>query len=590
MNAHFPTIHCYTLLKRKCEIELEQHRFREAGITLLQSQAITFHHQALQQYSKRTMKFNEKNSKNKFKIQEPILTDDEEDMFKDESSDEENHSPTWSKKGESLEQMLSRILSFQSSEETTKKFSSLLKKLPSEWRIVQINAAFPTNRSNPFKSFGKDEVNRDENLALSIVSIDCSKKGTDEDITIHKVPAMPKREQPTILKEFQDILSMHKRIYNVDENFSRKEHNSNRDDVDNRLVSIIDTIENKWLGFAKCLLFGRPIKQELIEKVESTVSALYDKFFQSDKLFVSSGRKLLLSRCLEAMDSLSQSQLNRCLLYCLKGEEEKLPELIEETKNKMGTKDEDMFSRRGSEIRHPVILILDRDVQCLPWESMSCLQDMKSPQSMTRVPSLSLLFALMAAQQINEKSIGKTGIRDSNIFYVLNPDKNLGKTQKRLEGPFQDMNLGPGVIGEQPSLPQMHKVLSEMDAFIYCGHGSTMASLPQNEIEKMNIRAVPLLFGCNSGRLSKMARNLDPLGTVSSYLIASAPCLLGFLWSVTDRDIDIWTVGFLNHWLGKSIGPHEENFSQAVANRRRKFSRIINSAATVIYGLPSVTR
>ena len=157
MNAHFPTIHCYGLLKRKCEIELEQHRFREAGITLLQSQAITFHHQALQQYSKRTIKLNEKNGKNQFKIQEPILTDDEEDMFKNESSDEENDSSTWAKKGESLEQMLSRILSFQSSEETTKKFSALLKKLPSEWRIVQISAAFPTNRSNPFKSFGKDE-------------------------------------------------------------------------------------------------------------------------------------------------------------------------------------------------------------------------------------------------------------------------------------------------------------------------------------------------------------------------------------------------------------------------------------------------
>ena len=57
-------------------------------------------------------------------------------------------------------------------------------------------------------------VNRDENLALSIVSIDCSKKGTDEDITIHKVPAMPKREQPTILKEFQGkLLSLSKNLY-----------------------------------------------------------------------------------------------------------------------------------------------------------------------------------------------------------------------------------------------------------------------------------------------------------------------------------------------------------------------------------------
>ena len=158
-NAHFPTIHCYTLLRRKCEIELERNRFREAGITLLQSQAITFHHQALQQYSKRTFKLEEKLKHAKITAKEPTLTltDDEEDLFKNELSDEDEDSPSWLQKGESFEQMLSRILSFQSSEETSKKFSKLLKKLPSEWRIVQINAAFPTNPSNPFKSYAKDE-------------------------------------------------------------------------------------------------------------------------------------------------------------------------------------------------------------------------------------------------------------------------------------------------------------------------------------------------------------------------------------------------------------------------------------------------
>ena len=209
---------------------------------------------------------------------------------------------------------------------------------------------------------------------------------------------------------------------------------------------------------------------------------------------------------------------------------------------------------------------------------------------MSRVPSLPFLFALVAAQETNAKSVAKTGIRDESIFYVLNPDKNLAKTQKRLEGVFQEILLGNGVIGEQPSLPQMQKVLAEMDAFIYCGHGANMKNIPLQEIEKMNIRAVPLLFGCNSGRLTKMARNLDPVGTASSYLIATAPCLLGFLWSVTDRDIDKWTVGFLNHWLGKGEGPHEPNFSQAVANERKNFARLINSAATVIYGLPNVKR
>ena len=211
---------------------------------------------------------------------------------------------------------------------------------------------------------------------------------------------------------------------------------------------------------------------------------------------------------------------------------------------------------------------------------------------MTRVPSLSFLFALMAAQETNEKSVAKTGVRDGNIFYVLNPDKNknLVKTQQRLEGVFQERFLGNGVIGEQPSLPQMQKVLSEMDAFIYCGHGSTMPSLPPKEIERMNIRAVPLLFGCSSGKLSTIGRNVDPLGTATSYLIATAPCLLGFLWDVTDRDVDNWTVGFLNHWLGKGSGPHEENFVRAVANKRKEFNRVSNSAATVIYGLPNVIR
>ena len=214
---------------------------------------------------------------------------------------------------------------------------------------------------------------------------------------------------------------------------------------------------------------------------------------------------------------------------------------------------------------------------------------MKHSQPITRVPSLSFLFALMAAQESNEKSVAKTGVREDNVFYVLNPDKNLGKTQKRLEGVFQEMLLGNGVVGKQPSLPQMQKVLSEMDAMIYCGHGPSLKSLPQKKIETMNIRAVPLLFGCNSGRLSKEGRKLDPLGTATSYLIATAPCLLGFLWSITDRDVDPWTAGFLNHWLGKDSGPHEENFVRAVANRRKEFNRTINKAALVVYGLPNVT-
>ena len=69
-----------------------------------------------------------------------------------------------------------------------------------------------------------------------------------------------------------------------------------------------------------------------------------------------------------------------------------------------------------------------------------------------------------------------------------------------------------GIVGEQPSYPQMKKVLSEMDAFMYCGHGANLKNFTSQDIEKLNARAIPLLFGCNSGRLERLGRRLDPMG------------------------------------------------------------------------------
>ena len=38
-------------------------------------------------------------------------------------------------------------------------------------------------------------------------------------------------------------------------------HRQLKEEVDTRVGSLIDTLENKWLGFAKVLLLGKPIKQ-----------------------------------------------------------------------------------------------------------------------------------------------------------------------------------------------------------------------------------------------------------------------------------------------------------------------------------------
>lgn len=54
---------------------------------------------------------------------------------------------------------------------------------------------------------------------------------------------------------------------------------------------------------------------------------------------------------------------------------------------------------------------------------------------------------------------------------------------------------------------------------MYCGHGANLRNVPLYEIEKLHVHAMPLLFGCNSGKLERFGRQLDPLGTVSHYLV-----------------------------------------------------------------------
>ena len=141
--------------------------------------------------------------------------------------------------------------------------------------------------------------------------------------------------------------------------------------------------------------------------------------------------------------------------------------------------------------------------------------------------------------------------------------------------PFQtELSLGGGKVGAWPTGPEFQAALSHKDAFMYCGHGVVMKTISAQEIEKLRVRAVPLLFGCNSGRLERLGRAFDPTGTASAYLVASAPCLLGFLWSVTDLDLDTWTVDFLRVWLGG-----EREFVTAVATQRAAFAQLMNAAA-----------
>jgi separase len=76
----------------------------------------------------------------------------------------------------------------------------------------------------------------------------------------------------------------------------------------------------------------------------------------------------------------------------------------------------------------------------------------------------------------------------------------------------------------------------------------------------------------------------EPEGAVLSYLCAGAPTVVGNLWDVTDRDIDKFSISFL-----EKMYKGEDNIPASVA-KSRHVCRMKNlvGCAPVVYGIPVV--
>jgi len=535
-NWKFPTAPIFNLIKHKVRLEHELGLYQESALTMLQSQGLSFRHQALNQYYKRL------------------------EIQKSSKNSEKNNQDT------DLTEMHQKLLEFQDSlSKNSESVLELIKELPDDWRVIQLSVN-DLHSDSRFKKTPADQAVL-KNLSLKLVAIQCGEKF---DISIHDIAQLPDQDKmPSLQKELQDILSKHNSLYKSDKENSAK-YKKLKEEIDNRMDSLVQVIENKWLGFKKVLLLGKTDADHEISKLCDNIQGRY---FAKEKNFTQSGKRQLLHKILDGHEYLSENQLFKALNYF--SHESGFHSYVKDLLPLVPTNETFTEGIR----RKPTVLILDKEIQGLPWESMEFLKG----HPMSRVPSFHTLALLYKAY--NHKDTAKPGqIRQEKIFYVLNPEQNLPKTQERLEPTLAEMNIGTGKIGEQPSLPEMRKVFSEMDAYMYMGHGSTLKNFSAQEIEKLNVRAVPLLFGCNSGKLERMGRLMDPIGTVNSYLIATAPSLLGFLWSITDRDLDQWTVKFLRYWLGEE----QPEFVQAVADKKPAFSRMITKAAVVIYGLPSL--
>ena len=217
------------------------------------------------------------------------------------------------------------------------------------------------------------------------------------------------------------------------------------------------------------------------------------------------------------------------------------------------------------------ILILDEHLHRFPFESMP----MFANKAVTRMPSLPFVLAtLLETKSLHSNSIPL--VDPSRLKYVLDPEKNLSETASTLGPALNSLACKngwewEGVISEMPSPEFMSQTLREENGlFLYCGHGGGENAFSRTQVEQLTrndlesgcrsgfssaelhrgCRSSVVLMGCSSGKLKSVNFPKDnpsgrinpiyyePEGIALSYIFAGAPCVVGNLWDVTDRDID----------------------------------------------------
>ncbi|XP_013781306.2 uncharacterized protein LOC106465616 [Limulus polyphemus] len=352
--------------------------------------------------------------------------------------------------------------------------------------------------------------------------------------------------------------------------------------LDNRLKELTESMENMWLGCWKGVFLGKVDDENYTSALKNTIKDLVE-ITSSQGLHCN--QEDLLEILVDSSSHLNNKQLSSCInhLWNVKATDsvhQNIFKIIRDSEKKPS----------NSCNRQPVLLILDKYVQPLPWESLPMLQH--SPVS--RIPSLHLLHSQLSLYRLSPNTIFNRGINSTKTYYVLNPSNDIPHTQKKFEEVFKSMKGWNGIVGQKPSNQELASALTENDLFLYCGHGSGRVYLAGESIERLQCRSASVLMGCSSGKLKVFGQQLEPTGVVLQYWLGGSPCVVANLWDVTDKDIDRFTESLLELWLpnwkneAKDIQASFITAALPVARQACKLKYLIGSAP-VIYGLPVFT-
>ncbi|KAK8786542.1 hypothetical protein V5799_023679 [Amblyomma americanum] len=459
------------------------------------------------------------------------------------------------------EQDLSKAhaLSFRMlSELKTAQLTELYELLPANWTVVQVTATEPVTK-------GPSGVTLTPDLFV------CQCRKGKAPITVKLSGSSDAEFHRVLFKEFNTIL---------DESTATTKMTeppvwwSMRHSLDQRMKDVLDSMENTWMGCWKGVFHGKIVDAGAYKDLKDTVAQVLARATKY-KLECCSSR--LLEAVIDSAADLTNYQLSvaLCQLFGIRSSHPAHGVLSDLIQSKASLD----FDIR----RHPVILILDKAVQALPWESTPILLK----NSVSRVPSINYLRAQLLHYHLVAENVYTQHVDTKKTYFILNPSNDLPRTQAHFEGTFTSLGW-QGVVGKPPNKEEFQAALVGKDLIVYCGHGSGREYLMSEVFEQMHCHACSILMGCGSGRLKFFGPKIEPFGVVLQYWIGGSPSVVGCLWDVTDKDIDRFTETFLGHWVPEmgSKG-HIPDITTAVRLSRKSCKlQYLVGAAPVVYGLP----
>lgn len=441
--------------------------------------------------------------------------------------------------------------------------------------ISSIGSAYNTQASYPKYSSSEEMFNTLENIPenLTLIAISAGKKNFTLGTLIARVE---KNREPVcflvnnqcctgsedlgnFFEEFSRIMSEAGKSVSGDKVVRVSAHQwwEKRERLNDKLQKLLESVQTQYFGVVFPLLVGRIADYNIDRMVYFTAKDLVADFHCEcgqvwDYRLLYCYFTVLLVNVL-SIEGLSSFLASTCYAKYQS-------EILKKAKNlKKVTQGKNLT-------QHPVVLIISGHLLHFPWECLKVFMN----TYVTRCLSLQFFVKFLPVPVLDYK----------RAFYILNPSKDLEKTQKTFESNFLAHSTWTGVIEEAPTETQFSEALQTCDLLIYCGHSSGEKYLKGEKIQNLKVKSACFLLGCSSGLL-KSQGFYEPQGVVVQYSIANCPGLLANLWDVTDKDIDRFALELLRKIeMGSSVG-------QAIYHARNVCKlKYLVGAAPVWYGLP----